>query len=124
MNIEYPDLASMSTTFPMKEYSVDALSTFIRQRSSPHWNSTSVRHNHYVIIDDFDENLDDFFMHLYRIAKKANADTACGTVTEEKLLQNPVIIKNSKYKKKNRIRVSPLHGTNDIHIVFEKKSNR
>lgn len=99
MNIEYPDLASLSTTFPMKEYSVDALSTFIRQRSSPHWNSTSVRHNHYVIIDDFDENLDDFFMHLYRIAKKANADTACGTVTEEKLLQNPAIIKNSKYNR-------------------------
>lgn len=99
MNIECPDLASLSTTFPMKEYSVDALSTFIRQRSSPHWNSTSVRHNHYVIIDDFDENLDDFFMHLYRIAKKANADTACGTVTEEKLLQNPAIIKNSKYNR-------------------------
>ena len=99
MNIENPDLTSLAATFPMKEYSIDALNTFIRQRTSPHWNSTSVRHNHYVIIDDFDENLDDFFMQLYRLAKKANADTACGTVTEEKLLQNPTIIKNSKYNR-------------------------
>lgn len=75
--------------FPLKDYSRDALEAFLRQRTVPEWDTTSVLRNHYVILNDHDENINEFIRKLYSITQKAKPGTFSGIIHEENLLSNP-----------------------------------
>lgn len=75
--------------FPLQDYSRNALEAFVREYTSPHWDESLVLHNHYVIFNDYDENIDDFATTLYRALKKEKPETFSGIITEEVLLSNP-----------------------------------
>lgn len=75
--------------FPLKDYSKDALEAFIRQRTVPEWDTTSVLRNHYVILNDYDENIKEFIRRLCSIAQKTKPGTFSGIIREKNLLSNP-----------------------------------
>lgn len=75
--------------FPLKDYSKDALEAFIRQRTVPEWDTTSVLRNHYVILNDYDENINEFIRKLCFIAQKTKPGTFSGIIREENLLSKP-----------------------------------
>lgn len=75
--------------FPLQDYSRDALEAFVREYTSPHWEESLVLHNHYVIFNDYDENIDDFSTKLYRALKKEKPESFSGIIDEEVLLSNP-----------------------------------
>lgn len=75
--------------FPLKDYSKDALEAFLRQRTVPEWDTTSVLRNHYVILNDHDENIKEFIRRLCSIAQKTKPGTFSGIIREKNLLSNP-----------------------------------
>lgn len=75
--------------FPLQDYSRDALEAFVREYTSPHWEESLVLHNHYVIFNDYNEDIDAFATNLYRALKKEKPESFSGIIDEDVLLSNP-----------------------------------